>query len=455
MKSSKTYSYFLFLFISFLTVSCLPDTLLPPLPVEGSIVRMKVTNIDGAVVNINSNNINISLPIGADPTAVKTEIIGALGTTVVGFKLANQETVPYEPGQAVDFSGDVIVQVKGTDNAIVEYFIKTRVEEVQPGFSNIELLFERKHSDYGWPEHQVYSSATSGNHVLVARSGNIDVLDAMTGASVKLLAGYPGTIHQITNDDAGRILACNVITTAGKFRIYKWENANSPGPEILLEYDVPSADIGSGVGRNLLNVTGDIEKDAVIYIPVVNKDYFFRWVIKDGEFVSTTPDKITYFFPLAQKAFSNVINNVNALGNSPEDGYIVTAEARGWNYITPEKTYTFSSNDGVLPYRSIVFDFNGAKYYAGATKTPATTFYIFDITKPEGIEMNKDQRFEAEITDFKPFQSPSFPKSTPNNNVSPHLGFSFKQNEDGTAILYYLYANSGLRAYKLTPKPNR
>ena len=66
--------------------------------------------------------------------------------------------------------------------------------------------------------------------------------------------------------------------------------------------------------------------------------------------------------------------------------------------------------------------------------------------------MNETQRFEKGI-DFKPFTSTTFTHVPGANNASLHGGFAIKYLNDGTAILYYLYANAGLRAYKLTPKP--
>lgn len=439
-------------FLAVFVTSCLPDTLLEPEPVEGSIVRFRITNVDGATASMVGQNINVSIPTGAPVTALVPEILVAKGTIILD----------YTEGQPMDFSQDVIIRVQGTDNVVVEYLVRTLVRQPQPGFEKIELLFERKHtSDYGWGLHTQYSTATSGDDVLVTPSSNIiQILDGATGELKGALPSHPGGIHQITNDDTGRIFGINSTTGKSTIRIYKWDDVNST-PERIIDYQVPQNDSdwpasGGAVGRCLLNVRGDIAGDAVITIPVVGTKFFYRWVYTEGILVSEEPEKVMYSFPLATttatQTFGNITANVNNLGSTPADGYIVTQEGRGWEYIANGEQYTFSPEDGAIPTRAFVFDFNGATYYVGAVRVPNTSFYIFDITNPEGIEMSDSQRFEEGI-DFKPFQSNVFRvEDTP--NTTPHLGFSFKQHEDGTATLYYLYANSGLRAYKLTPNEN-
>ncbi|MEJ5963494.1 hypothetical protein [Pedobacter immunditicola] len=446
MKKIKLfYKRLLLVLLTISTASCLPDTQLGPEKVEGSVIRFQITNVEGAIVSMLGHQINVSLPIGATTNELIPQIIVAQGTTILD----------YTEGQTLDLSKDYILKVMGTNNVVVEYLVKTVVQKPKPGFAQIELLFEKKHSSfYGWTNNQQYSTATSGDHVLVANTGVIQVLNGNTGEPKGVLAGHPGAIHQIANDDAGRIFSVNVITTATAFKIHKWENVNSTAPELIINYTIPAGDWPSGgnLGRCLLSVTGDISKNAVICIPMVNKNYFYRWVYTNGQLVSNTPEKVTYNFPLATKTFGNITANVNPLGNMPVDGYVVTQTARGWEYIGKDKQYSFATTDGAIPYRSFVFNFNKAKYYAGSVATPNSAFYIFNITDPKAIELTESQRFDEGI-DFKPFQSVVFPVETV-GNTTPHIGFSFKQNADGTGILYYLYANSGLRAYKLTPNEN-
>jgi hypothetical protein len=89
-------------------------------------------------------------------------------------------------------------------------------------------------------------------------------LDGITGDPKGVLAGHPGAIHQIANDDAGRIFSVNVITTATAFRIHKWENVNSTAPELIVNYTIPAGDwpaSGGNLGRCLLSVTGDTSKN--------------------------------------------------------------------------------------------------------------------------------------------------------------------------------------------------
>lgn len=420
--------------------SCLPDTELAPEPVEGSIVRFRVTNVEEAIVSMSGKNINIILPVGSVLTGIIPEIIVSKGTTILD----------YTPGQTMDFVNNVTIKVKGTDNVIQEYLVKGIVKEPEPGFSSIDLMFEKKYVDLPTlPLHNVYSMAVSGENLLVAQNGKIEVYNANTCEKIKDLAGHPGAIHQITNDAAGRIIAISVSNGGTLAKIYKWENVNTTVPDIICQWTVEGTGTGI-VGRNLLNVTGDITKDAVIYIAANARTDIYRWTITNGTFKTTIPEKLTYILPINSGNFPNITSSVNALGNKPEDGYTVSAYTRGATHETTKQRVFQVADAPNTMARSFVFDFNGAKYFTVALYN--SSIFILDITKPDGITMTESQRFEAGIIDFKPFTSPTFPQNAGAANSSPHSGFAFKQNADGTAILYYLFANSGIRAYKLTPK---
>jgi len=418
--------------------SCLPDTELAPEPVEGSIIRFRIANSPDATVTMSGNNIAITLPIGSTLTGLIPEIIVSKGTTILD----------YSPGQIMDFTNDVIIKVKGTDNVVVEYLVKGEVKEPQPGFITPELLFERKHIDYAWPLHNVYSSAVSGENLLVLITNKIEKFNPYTGERTGQMvwAGVP--MHQITNDSEGRVIGISVSNGGTVARIFKWENVDSAPVEILSwTVDLTANPV---VGRNMLNVVGDISKNAVIYTAANGNPYVLRWTIKNGQFVSQAPEKIIYVSPTGQPNFPNVTPSVSGLGPNPEDGYVVTTYNRGYSHVIGDEVRIFNTAEAAGPIRSLAFDFNRAKYFVGALYN--SSIFILDITNPDGIEMTEAERFEAGI-EFKPFTSPTFPHNGGAANTTPHSGFSIKYNDDGTAILYYVFANSGIRAYKLTPKP--
>lgn len=442
MKNIKKYINVLFIaFCAFFASSCLPDTELAPEPVEGSIVRFRVLNVDNAVVAMSGKNINIILPVGSSLTGIIPEIIVAKGTTILN----------YTVGQEMDFVNDVIIKVKGTDEVIQEYLVKASVKEPQPGFATIDLMFEKRHLDLmpTWQLHNVYSMAVSGENLIVARNGAIDVFDASTGEKIKVLAGHPGAIHQITNDETGRIIAVSVSNGNTLARLYMWEDADTQVPTVIAQWTVDGAGTHI-VGRNLLNVKGDITKDAVIYLAGNARQHIYRWIFTAGELKSQTPELISYVLPVGSGNYPNITTSVNALGNKVEDGFTVSAYLRGASH-EKEKSRVFQTADAPnTMVRSFVFDHNNAKYFVAALYS--STIFVLDITNPDGVTLNESQRFEEGIIDFKPFTSPTFPQNAGAANTSPHSGFAIKHNADGTSVLYYLFANSGIRAYKLTPK---
>ena len=433
MKATKKiFMSFILALFSMLVISCLPNTELGPEPVEGSIIRFRIINSTDAIVAMSGNNIGITLPIGSELTGLIPEIIVSKGTTILD----------YIPGKEMDFSDDLIVKVKGTDNIIIEYLVKAVVKEPQPGFITPELLFEKKHIDYGWPLHNVYSTAVSKENLLVLTTNKIESFNPYTGEKIGQMVWAGSPMHQITNDSEGRVIGITVSNGGTVAKIFKWETVDS-APEELLSWTIDLAGTHK-VGRNMLNVNGDISKDAVIYTATNGHPYVLRWVIKDGFLVSQAPEKILYVSPTGEPNLPNITPSVNALGHNPDDGFTVSVYNRGYAYVGPDKIRVFKTSEAQGPIRSLVFDFNKAKYFVGALYT--SSIFIFDITNPDGIEMTEAQRFEKDI-DFKPFTSPIFPQNAGAANTSPHSGFSIKHNDDGTAILYYVYANAGIRAY--------
>lgn len=446
MKTIKSVMCFAIAFCMLLS-SCLPDVELGPDPVRGSIIRFKLANFENAEVKMNDRNIVVTLPIGSSVTSLVPDIIVSLGTKILD----------YTPGQAMDFSNEVTIKVQGTDKEVIEYKVNVSVKEPQPGFTTPELLWEKRHEDLGWANNTVYSAAVSKDFVVVCQNQKMETFNALTGEKVGFMTMPSGTIHQITNDDKGAIIAITVASTNADIVLYRWADVNSAPVELSRwKNDIVRTDGASNtntnIGRGQLSVRGDLSGDAVIYIPATLSPYVLRWTIKNGVLKSQTPEKLLYVFDNGATNFPNPASAVSALGANPEDGYTASS-TQDYTYNTPAKKYTFNTTDGPKPYRGFVFDFNKATYFAGFHyRSTGGYFYVFDITNPAGIEMNETQRFENGI-DFKPFTSTTFTHVPGANNASLHGGFAIKHLTDGTAILYYLYSNAGLRAYKLSPKP--
>jgi len=385
--------------------------------------------------------INVSLPIGSVKTGLIPDIILAKGSTLLD----------YTPGQEMDFTNDVILKVKGTDGFIQEYLVTVEVKQPEPGFARAELLFEKKQAELPTlTNNNYYSIATSGDYVLVGVNGRIEVYNSADMSFVKNLAGHPGSgIHQITTDSLGRIFTITVTANGGVARFYKWNDVNSTA-ELINQWTIDEGGTSSQhvLGRNYISVLGDLSRDAVVYSAAAFTNKIFKWTIRNGSFVSAAPEKISFTLPVGTGAFPSITSSVNLLGPAESDGYIVTGYLRGGSHeSTKSRIFQASDFGATFPIiRSFVFDFNRAKYMAYVTYTSYVS--IINITNPDGITMNEAQRFEAGIN-FKPFAAPQFPWVA--SNASATSGFAFKQNEDGTGVLYHVFTNAGVRAYKLIP----
>ncbi len=140
--------------------------------------------------------------------------------------------------------------------------------------------------------------AVTKDHVVLNTRGLQSIyLDRMTGEKLGTLnmssIVVPGGLSNFYNtaDDDGNILVCNLApndkANDGKFKIWKIKDATST-PELYIEHDE-----GLALGRKI-SIKGSIDKDAIITAPIYGPDQqFLRWQVKDGAFVSTTPDKIT------------------------------------------------------------------------------------------------------------------------------------------------------------------
>lgn len=441
----KCYKAILLFFSSLIMISCLPDTELGPDPVAGSIVRFQISNVENSVVAMLGKKINVSLPIGSVKTGLIPNIILAKGSTLLD----------YTPGQEMDFTNDVILKVKGTDGFIQEYLVTVEVKQPEPGFARAELLFEKRHPDLPTlTYHNYYSVATSGDYLLVGVNGRIEVYNPADMSLVKsTLAGHPGSgIHQVATDSAGRVLTITVTANGGIARFYKWNDVNSTA-ELINQWTVDEGGTSSQhvLGRNNISILGDLSKDAVIYTAASFTNKIFKWTIRNGSFVSAAPEKISYTLPIGTGAFPNITSSVNLLGPEESDGYTVTGYNRGGSHeSTRSRIFPVSDfGGGTVPIiRSFVFDFAGAKYMAYVTYSSYVS--IVNISNPDGITMNEAQRFEAGIN-FKPFAAPQFLWVSGQSNTNATSGFAFKQNEDGTGVLYHVFTNAGVRAYKLIP----
>lgn len=159
-----------------------------------------------------------------------------------------------------------------------------------------------------------------------------------------------------TADDAGHIIVCNTdkVGTSSNFKIWKLEDVNSKPVEIL------SDAVYYNYRGHHISVTGDVNKDAIITLGA-NSDApcFFRYEIKNGQFVSTKPTEI-YPGGYTNGAWTNC--DVVYLKPNTNSDYLVNcySQISGCGALADNRYASLHGSNNVMKSISPWFDPNGS-----------------------------------------------------------------------------------------------
>jgi len=225
--------------------------------------------------------------------------IDEIGPTLAKVSLSHGATMSPDPREVeLDYNEEVKITVtaqNGTSTSVytVKKDVPAKVELGMREGSGKVLWAKKLQSDLGIvPLNITGGIAVTKNHVIINTRGEASIyLNSKTGAKEGTLnmSDIVGSLVNFytTADDDGNILVNNLAPNAGSFKIWKIKDVTST-PELYIEYNG-----GEALGRKI-SIKGSIDKDAIITAPIFSPGkQFLRWQVKNGELVSTTPEKIT------------------------------------------------------------------------------------------------------------------------------------------------------------------
>lgn len=232
-------------------------------------------------------------------------------------------------------SGSTTVKITGTDGIEKEFTLACPKIVTPPLFSKTsEELFFGKES----PQ----ALGISGRQVLVANYQSNNIGEAPVGVNYYDFTGkhlgnldYTGTnintgavygIRKMTTDDSGNVLCVQLGAGAGvgdELAIYRWKTPSAKG-EKLITYSGKSLGLNYGARTAGINVTGSVDGDAIIAVPMAQKKEVAVFTIKGGVVqpnakVYQSPYVCAYYYsiqpmPIGSDGFVGALNGKEVKG---------------------------------------------------------------------------------------------------------------------------------------------
>lgn len=277
-------------------------------------------------------------------------------------------------------SGTTKVKVTGSDGIEKEFTIGRPKLSLSP-------LFSKAYSAFNFGANDLAGVAFSGNHIVISNFSATAPLEI--GPNYYDLAGNhvgklntTGTtavngLRKITSDDQGRLLAVPLGPTTASQTVYKWDDVTA-FPTAYITYTSASLGLGTTAMRSSgINVTGNLNGDAVITIGTAQRSEVFIWNVNGGV-LNTTHSQSS--IPYTNTAFYWAAEPM-PIGNSGYVGALVGNTFNGIVSFSP----TFTQNHvqaGIISTDCKVKKHNGRIYlaYTAFVAGQGARFRICDIT---------------------------------------------------------------------------
>jgi|GEM_PF-2773650 hypothetical protein len=423
----------------------------------GSIDSFAFQGIADAVVSMNGKQINVIVPSKTDVTRLIPEIGLSAGTVFE----------EYTAGTALDFTNPVEIKVKGENGEIVIYTVTvTKKQAENLGFSKVVEKFTLSQETMPNAADKVADGLVS-----VAIVNNNEVLSVLTKTDVlyydALTAEYKGhrggtqTLTRWASDDMGNVVAGRSAAAGAVTPYYK---ITIPGNEqnfVVSGFTVNQTNNSDGTvsSGGQIVVSGDINKDAVLFYPVQRfgkNPMAYRLSVVNGNNTNLIPELVEYIYvnPFREglKPFGNV-GIACPVGPKVADGYIM-GDRNELSYFKGTDRRVFKYEDvGTFNYgghfAAKVFRMNQKTYVAIARFMvgQGAVVRILDITNPAAITMTEEERTAAGIK-FVAYESEIFAPLY-GNNEALQGGLDVKKLDNGNVILYLMCSSCGVKAFEL------
>ncbi|NDP27231.1 MAG: hypothetical protein GZ087_07380 [Flavobacterium sp.] len=301
--------------------------------------KLQVTGADGVTV-YSYDVIFTSDPVG--PAQIKGMVINGDTTsemlTIDAAKKIVQPVVPYltnfsdatiqlivgfgnviDPNfktTNVDLLKEIKVKVTGTNGVETEFTIRN------PLISNTPIL-EKSHTSLGFAANAGSSAGFSGGNIVIASnqmavptqapflginaydlSGNY--LNGLAKTGTNFDGGAVTGIRKLATDDDGKILGVQLGAGAGAtttLSIIKWNSISDAAPTNYISYTQTSLGLTYAPRSAGINISGSLDGNAVITVPMSGKTDVFVWTVTNGV-LNPTPTAKVFPYTAAGNYFS-------------------------------------------------------------------------------------------------------------------------------------------------------
>ncbi len=382
-----------------------------------------------------------------------------LSKSKVTLEINRHSTSSIVSGTEIDLSQVVPVTITGVDGSTKTYTLKA-VEPVKLnyGVGINRKLWTKTGAELGFTTNNQTGIAVSGDYlVLVSRAApNYKVYNRFTGAYVKdMTVPFSGLTMEMMADTSGNLLGCNYAGNGSKFYVYKWTSPLDPNPVKLIEWtnqtpSTPSSPAwGMGIGR-VINVYGDVNKDAVITTTGTSTNAFHKWTITNGQLVSNTPETVIY--KGVGTGNLGVWSEVQPISTSVNGNYFIGYQS-GVKLVdgsTNEDVSAFTFGWPVVYTRPLAFGkFNNANYlaivkYVNSYELNQVHMSLFDVTQTQKINLAPS---DPTYSTFNVFNSDLFTGAT--NAGTADIAIAFSPDKERMQV-YMLLTNGGIMAHEFT-----
>lgn len=279
------------------------------------------------------------------------------------------------------------VKVTGSNGVETEFTVKRPLLKSTPVLSIL-------HEDLGFAANAGSSAGFSGDKILIAthqmvtgasKEFGIHVY-GLDGAYIRNLSrkdinfdgGAVTGVRKMATDADGKILGVQLGAGAGaaaELKIFKWNSIDDENPTAYITYSQQSLGLAYAARSAGINITGSLDGDAIIVVPIAQKQDVLVWTVAKGV-LNPTPKKLS--FPYAGTGY---YYSVEAFDN----GFVGAASGNNFNGVNlMNSTLGESFKTNAVTTDIKTYSYKGRKYAAYvAISNGKHVFRVLDLTVQE------------------------------------------------------------------------
>ncbi len=323
-----------------------------------------------------------------------------MSQTTLTFDINKHAASSIESGSILDLNTPKTLTISGPGGVRKDYpLVLTEPVKLEYGFGVHRKLWFKGWAEFGFGGIGVgeteQSLAVSGDYLIIGKAGT-------TGNSRYMVynrfsGDYVGDMHmpftaasgalsdsrQLIADEKGNLLAINRSLINYTLQVYKYDGPFDSNPVLLIN---TINNQGTGTAGLRLNVTGDLDGDAIIVSTKSSTKTFYRWEIKSGVLQSQQPTLIT--IGVAKGSSFGIYPEVQYIQPSISSNYLLAFQ-NGFFHVngnTNQQIHEINMSTTFFMNALSIARFNHATYsflgrYYSNLKTMGLS--MFDITDPQ------------------------------------------------------------------------